>query len=53
VIVDLHYRARGRASGIEVASTPTHVWTFRHAKIVRFQTFPDRAHALEALDRIG
>ncbi len=43
------WRARGRSSGVELDSQPA-AWLiqFRNQKIVRMQTFTDRAKALEA-----
>jgi ketosteroid isomerase-like protein len=48
VISEAYMRGRGRASGIEVASTLYAVWTIREGKIVQVVWFPTRADALEA-----
>ena len=48
VVVDVLSRARGRTSGVEVERKTTQVWTFRQDKVVRFETFTERARALEA-----
>jgi ketosteroid isomerase-like protein len=48
VISEAYMRGRGRASGIEVASTLYAVWTIREGKIVQVVWFPTRAEALEA-----
>jgi ketosteroid isomerase-like protein len=48
VVVDVLSRARGRTSGVEVERKTTQVWTFRQDRVVRFETFTERAQALEA-----
>jgi ketosteroid isomerase-like protein len=48
VVVDVLSRARGRTSGVEVERKTTQVWTFRQDRVVRFETFTERARALEA-----
>ena len=49
VIVFGHWRARGRASGVEVDGQPaTWVGWFRDGLLCRWRTFTDRAEALEA-----
>jgi ketosteroid isomerase-like protein len=50
VIVVVTDRARGRASGAEVARTHASVWTIKDGKIVRVAWFPTRAEALKAAD---
>lgn len=43
------WRARGRASGIELENEPASwLWDVRDGKIVRLQTFTDRTEAIEA-----
>jgi ketosteroid isomerase-like protein len=51
VIAVLSYRARGRASGAEVAHTHYPVWTIQGGKIVRVAWLDTRAKALEAAGR--
>ena len=48
VVVVVTDRARGRASGAEVARTHAAVWTVRDGKVVRVAWFPTRDAALEA-----
>jgi ketosteroid isomerase-like protein len=48
VLVDVRTRARGRTSTVELERESSQVWTFRHGKVVRFETFTDRRRALEA-----
>jgi ketosteroid isomerase-like protein len=49
VIAFGHWRARGRASGVEVDGQPaTWVAWFRDGLLCRWRTFTDRAEALEA-----
>ncbi len=50
VLVFGHWRGRGRASGVEFENQPaTWLYEFKDGKIVRLQTFTDRADALAAL----
>jgi ketosteroid isomerase-like protein len=49
VVVDSRWKGRGRASGVEVERKTTQVWTLRQGKVVRFETFTERALALEAV----
>ena len=51
VVVVVTDRARGRASGAEVARTHAAVWTVLDGKVVRVAWFPTRAEALEAAGR--
>jgi ketosteroid isomerase-like protein len=48
VVVTLHFRGRGKASGIEVDTRSYQVHTIREGKIVEMIEFIDRAEALEA-----
>jgi len=49
VIAFGHWRARGRASGVEVDGQPaTWLGWFRDGLLCRWRTFTDRAEALEA-----
>jgi len=49
VLVLGHWRARGRASGVELENQPaTWLTELRNGKIVRMQTYSDRREALEA-----
>lgn len=51
VIVFGHWRARGRASGVEVDGQPaTWLAWFRDDLLCRWRTFTDRDEALEAAD---
>jgi ketosteroid isomerase-like protein len=49
VVVFIRMIARGRASGIEIEQDMAHVSEMRNAKVVRHETFFDRAKALEAV----
>ena len=44
-----HWRARGRASGVESEQPGTWLLELKNGKVVRLQTFTDRAEALEAV----
>jgi ketosteroid isomerase-like protein len=44
-----HWIARGKESGVELKVTATWVLDVRDGKIVRWQTYTDRAEALEAV----
>jgi ketosteroid isomerase-like protein len=48
VVVDVRWHGRGRASSIEVDRRTTQIWTFRAGRVVRMETFMDRALALQA-----
>ena len=49
VLVFGHWRARGRASGVESEQPGTWLCEIKGGKVVRLQTFTDRAEALEAV----
>jgi ketosteroid isomerase-like protein len=49
VVVVMHYRARGRLSGVAVEEREFEVHTFRDGQCVRKVTFGTRAEALEAV----
>jgi uncharacterized protein len=48
VAVVVRYRARGRASGVEVDGRESALWTLRNGKVVRYAWFHEPADALEA-----
>ena len=48
VVVDVSFRARGRASGIEVDARLYDVYTLRGGKIIRMDQFTQRSEALQA-----
>ncbi len=48
VVATVRFRARGRASGIEVDDRLYDVFTLRDGKIVRMDQFTQRSEALEA-----
>ena len=48
VLVAVSFRARGRASGIEVDARLYDVYTLRDGKIIRMDQFTQRSEALEA-----
>jgi ketosteroid isomerase-like protein len=47
--VVLTVRERGRGSGVPFEERWAQVWTFSRGRIVRWENFPDRASALEAV----
>jgi ketosteroid isomerase-like protein len=49
VIVVVRERGRGRGSGIPFDRHWAQVWTFSQGKIVRWELYPDRAAAVEAV----
>ena len=50
VLVFSREGGRGRGSGAQVLTQPTaHLWTIRHAKAIRMQSYWERAEALEAV----
>jgi uncharacterized protein len=48
VLVSGHWRARGRASGVDVENPGTYLYEIQDGKVVSMRTFTDRAEALEA-----
>ena len=48
VLVDIRMTARGRGSGIEISRDMVHICDLRDGKLVRHETFFDRAEALES-----
>ena len=48
VAVVLHYRARGRGSGVEVEGRESALWTLRDGKVVRYAWFHGPGDALQA-----
>jgi ketosteroid isomerase-like protein len=48
VVATVRFRARGRASGIEVDARLYDVFTLRDGKIVRMDQFTEQSEALEA-----
>ena len=50
LLVFVHYRGRGRGSGVPVELSMAHLLTIRNGKFVRMRQFLDREQALEAAD---
>jgi ketosteroid isomerase-like protein len=48
VVVTVHFKGRGRESGIEVDARSHEVYALRDGKVVRMDEYTDRAEALEA-----
>ena len=49
VVVAVHQRGTGTESGAQTEWRGFHVWTFRGARVIRLEAFPDRAQALKAV----
>jgi ketosteroid isomerase-like protein len=49
IVAVIHFRGRGRASGIEVDARSYSVYTVRNGKTVRMEEFIEREEALEAV----
>jgi ketosteroid isomerase-like protein len=49
VVVVVRETARGRGSGAPFERRWAQVWTFRSGRVVRWEAFPNRAAALEAV----
>ncbi len=49
VVVAVRERGRGKGSGASFDDRYAQVWTFSRGRIVRWELFPDRATALEAV----
>jgi ketosteroid isomerase-like protein len=52
VIVMIHHRGRGKASGIDVSQRCAMVWTLRDGRAIRMDMYATRKE-LEALGRSG
>ena len=48
LIVTIHTVGHGRASGIRVENSVTHLWTIRDGRATRFRVFATKEEALEA-----
>ncbi len=48
VFVLIRERGRGKGSGVPVDRRQYQVWTFRRARVIRWESFDSRAEALEA-----
>ena len=51
VVVSVRHRGSGKESGAPTELSFFQVWTFRGRAVVRIETFPERAEALEAVGR--
>jgi ketosteroid isomerase-like protein len=49
VVLVVQERGRGRGSGVPFERRWAQVWTFRQGRLIRWELFPDRATALEAV----
>jgi uncharacterized protein len=49
IVVFVRMRFRPRGSSAQVENRIGHVWTMRDGKVVRFEVFPEREKALEAV----
>jgi ketosteroid isomerase-like protein len=49
VVLTVYERGRGRGSGVPFEEKWVQVWHFSRGRIVRWEHFPDRASALEAV----
>ena len=49
VVVVVHERGRGKGSGAPFDQRFAQVWTFSRGRVVRWEIFPDRNRALEAV----
>jgi uncharacterized protein len=49
VLVFFSEHARGKGAGVESESNAGAVWTLKDGKVVRFESFSERADALEAV----
>jgi ketosteroid isomerase-like protein len=53
VAVVVHYRTRGKGSGIEVEGRESALWTLRDGKVVRYEWFHGTDDALDAASGNG
>jgi ketosteroid isomerase-like protein len=50
VVAPVHFKARGKNSGVEVELDFANFWTFRDGLVLRFEAYPSLELALEAAD---
>ena len=48
VVVVVHERMRGKGSGVPIDRHWAQIWTFHRGRIIRWETFTDKAEALKA-----
>jgi ketosteroid isomerase-like protein len=48
VLVEVRFRAEGKASGVTTEVEFPFIWTFKNGEAVQFESFANRAEALEA-----
>jgi ketosteroid isomerase-like protein len=53
VVVMIHQRGRGKASGIDVEQRFAMIWTVRGGRAIRMEMYPTREEALEAVGLSG
>ena len=49
VVVVVHEQGRGKTSGAPFEQRWAQIWTFRRGRIIRWEMYPDKASALEAV----
>jgi ketosteroid isomerase-like protein len=49
IVLVLHEHGRGKGSGVPFQRDFAQVWTFHRGKVIRWELFPDKAEALEAV----
>ena len=49
VVVAVHERMRGKGSGVQLDRRWAQTWTFHRGRLIRWELFPDKAAALEAM----
>lgn len=49
VAVSVHYRARGRTSGLQIDGSESALWTLRAGRVVRYEWFHEPGDAFESL----
>jgi ketosteroid isomerase-like protein len=53
VIAVLHFRTRGRQSGVPLDFRQAHVWTVKDSKLTRLRIYQSKAEALEGIRPSG
>jgi ketosteroid isomerase-like protein len=49
ILALVHWKGRGKGSGVEMEAGGAHIWTFRDGRAVRFDVYRDREEARAAL----
>ena len=49
VVIAVRERMRGKGSGVQLDRRWAQIWTFHRGRVIRWELFPDKSEALEAV----